>query len=174
VRVVCQNTLSFAFDDVKQQQRRNFKVDHTRKFDPSHIKESLGLIDKAWSTFLARINAMTLHQLRRESAQSYFESLFLSEKAMEEGRLPSSAKYKEINQITSLFRSARGQTLETAEDTLWGAVNAVSYYTDHVRATKSGQRIDSAWFGAGALLKEKAWQRAISLMQETRSLGRPC
>lgn len=165
IRVVCQNTLGFAFDDVKTQQRKNIKVDHSEKFDPLPIKKSLGLIDEAWSKFLERINPMAGRSMDAHSAQKYFESLFLSDKEMEEGKSPSNAKYKEINQIVSLYHSARGQDIETAKGTLWGAVNAVTHYTDHVRSAKSGERIDSAWFGAGALLKEKAWQRAMSLVK---------
>lgn len=163
IRVVCQNTLGFAFDDVKSQQRRNIKVDHSEKFDPLPIKKSLGLIDEAWSKFLGRINPMAGHSLDAHSAHRYFESILLTDKEIEEGKPPSNAKYKEINQIMSLYHSARGQDTETAKGTLWGAVNAVTHYTDHVRSAKSGERIDSAWFGAGALLKEKAWQRAMSL-----------
>ena len=64
----------------------------------------------------------------------------------------------------ALFKSARGQDLKTAKGTLWGAVNAVTHYTDHVRAAKSAERLDSAWFGLGASLKERVWERAISLL----------
>lgn len=166
IRVVCQNTLGFAFEDVKQKQRRHIKVDHTNKFDPAPIKEKLGLIDKAWSQFLAKINPMTNWQLDAASAQKFFESLFLSDKDLEEGKSPGNARYKEINQIASLFHSARGQDIITAKNTVWGAVNAVTNYVDHVRATKSVERIDSAWFGTGAALKEKAWHRALNLIEK--------
>jgi hypothetical protein len=45
----------------------------------------------------------------------------------------------------------------------WGAVNAVAYYTDHVRSGAE-ERLDAAWFGAGRALKEKAWTRASALV----------
>jgi phage/plasmid-like protein (TIGR03299 family) len=165
IRVVCQNTLGFAFDDVKAHQRRHIKADHTKKFDPTPIKKQLGLIDDAWSKFLDRIKPMAIRPLEGPDVQRYFESLFLSNKDLEEGNPPSNAKHQEILQITSLFHSARGQNIPTAKDTLWGGVNAVTNYVDHVRPTKSVERIDSAWFGAGATLKEKAWQRAMELIE---------
>lgn len=165
IRVVCQNTLGFAFQDLKKHQRRHIKVDHTKKFDPAPIKEQLGLIDKAWSRFLEQINPMTSYPLKDGAAQKFFESLFLSDKDIEEGRHPGNAKYKEINQIASLFRSSRGQDIATARETLWGAVNAVTHYVDHIRATRAVERIDSAWFGSGAALKEKAWQRGMELVE---------
>lgn len=168
VRVVCQNTLAFAFEDQKQQQRRHIKVDHTMKFNPTPIKEQLGLIDKAWSRFQEQINPMAQYPLKDRAAQKFFESLFLSDKEIDEGKSPGTGKYKDIAQIGSLFLSAQGQEVDTAKETLWGAVNAVTYYVDHIRATKSVDRIDSAWFGTGASLKEKAWQRAMKLIGSGR------
>lgn len=166
IRVVCQNTLAFAFSDVKTQSRKNIKIDHTRKFHPESVKESLGLIDKAWSAFMDRVNSMAIYAIDDQVARKYFESIFLSKKETVEGKPTSNAKCKEVNQIMSLFKSARGQDLETAKGTLWGAVNAVTNYTDHVRSSKSGERIDSAWFGMGATLKEKAWECAIELIDQ--------
>lgn len=165
VRVVCQNTLAFAFEDLKHQQRRHIKVDHTNKFDPTPIKEQLGLIDQAWSRFQEQINPMARYTIKDSAAQKFFESLFLSDKEIEEGKSLGAGKSKEINQIGSLFLSAQGQEVDTAKETLWGAVNAVTYYVDHIRATKSIDRIDSAWFGTGAALKERAWQRAMALIR---------
>lgn len=165
VRVVCQNTLGFAFDDMNGNSRRSIKVDHSRRFDPQPVKTDLGLIDEAWARFLKRVNTMTSYSLDDQSALGYFETLFLSEKEIMEHRPLSSAKGIEVSQIMSLFYSAKGQELSTSKDTLWGAVNAVTNYVDHVRPTKSMERIDSAWFGTGALLKEKAWQRAMDLAE---------
>ena len=77
IRVVCQNTLGFAFKDMKGQQRRHMKVDHTKKFDANSIKEQLGLIDKAWDHFMVQINPMAHYRLSNVTAQQFFESLFL-------------------------------------------------------------------------------------------------
>ena len=65
--------------------------------------------------------------------------------------------------MTALFRSAPGQQFVTAKGTLWGAVNAVTYYADHVRSGAE-ERLDGAWFGAGYALKEKAWTEADTLI----------
>jgi len=168
IRVVCQNTLCFAFKDMKGQQRRNMKVDHTKKFDADSIKQQLGLIDNAWESFMEQIKPLADYKLKKETAKKFFENLFLTDKEMEEGKLPANARHNEINQIESLFLSAPGQNGVTSHETLWGAVNAVTYYVDHVRSTKSIERMDSAWFGAGASLKEKAWDRALRLSSVER------
>ena len=164
IRVVCQNTLAFAFTDLKSQRRKHLKVDHMTRFDAGAVQTSLGLIDNAWSDFIAQVNPMAAYAMNDKAAQDYFESLFLSDKELEEFKPTSNAKSREVNQIMGLFKSARGQDLKTARVTLWGAVNAVTHYTDHVRSSKSTERLDSAWFGMGASLKEKAWDRAVGLM----------
>ncbi len=159
VRVVCQNTLGFAVQDMKQQSRRNIKVAHSKRFNPDQIKADLGLIDGSWDQFKLQLVPMANKSLSKSEAEHFFLSLFQSEKEMEEGKI-SPRKQTEITQLMSLYREAPGQNLPTAKNTLWGAVCAVTYYVDHVRQA-SGDRLDSAWFGAGAGLKEKAWQQAL-------------
>ena len=39
VRVVCQNTLAFAFDDMRQKGRRHMKISHSLRFDAGEVKE---------------------------------------------------------------------------------------------------------------------------------------
>jgi len=64
--------------------------------------------------------------------------------------------------LLALLESAPGNSMTSATGTLWGALNVVTYYADHVRTGRD--RLDSAWFGRGAGLKEKAWEKAIKLI----------
>ena len=159
VRVVCQNTLSFAVHDMKRESRRSIKVNHSRRFDADQIKKDLGLMDASWEKFKLQLTPMAGKAMSDSAAEEFFQSLFQSEKEMKEGTI-SDQKRKEVMQLMSFYRHAPGQDLPTAKNTLWGAVSAVTYYVDHIR-TASGDRLDSAWFGAGATLKEKAWQQAL-------------
>ena len=159
VRVVCQNTLSFAVHEVKKESRRSIKVNHSRRFDADQIKQDLGLMDASWDKFKLQLTPMAGKAMSDSAAEEFFQSLFQSEKEMKEGTI-SDQKRKEVMQLMSFYRHAPGQDLPTAKNTLWGAVSAVTYYVDHIR-TASGDRLDSAWFGAGATLKEKAWQQAL-------------
>ena len=159
VRVVCQNTLSFAVHEVKKESRRSIKVNHSRRFDADQIKKDLGLMDESWEKFKLQLTPMAGKAMSDSAAEEFFQSLFQSEKEMKEGTI-SDQKRKEVMQLMSFYRHAPGQDLPTAKNTLWGAVSAVTYYVDHIR-TASGDRLDSAWFGAGATLKEKAWQQAL-------------
>jgi phage/plasmid-like protein (TIGR03299 family) len=159
VRVVCQNTLRFAMHDSKSEKRRSLKVKHTEHFDAAQVKYDMGLIAESWSKFAELLAPMASRYLSKVDATQFFQSLFQSEKEKQEDHI-SPRKQSEINQLMGLYRSAPGQDLPSAKDTLWGAVNAVTYYVDRVRRT-SGDRMDSAWFGSGATLKEKAWEQAV-------------
>lgn len=160
VRVVCQNTLSFAMDDIKTGRRQHEKVPHNQRFDPEAVKERLGIMDQAWSDFLARVRKMSKYTMSPESASGYFEELLGKTNTK-----PLSIKAeRERNTILAFFGSAPGQELSTAKNTLWGAVNAVTYYIDHVKAGAGADRLDSAWFGSGNALKEKAWAKASELI----------
>lgn len=116
-------------------------------------------MDPAWKDFLEQVRKMTAYRIQAEQAAAFFES-FLAQK---NGKPLSRTAERERQTITALFRSAPGQELATAKGTLWGAVNAVTYYTDHVRSGAE-ERLDAAWFGAGCTLKEKAWTEASAIV----------
>jgi len=43
----------------------------------------------------------------------------------------------------------------------------VTYYADHQRKSNNqSERLDSAWFGTGALLKDKAWNTAMEMFSK--------
>jgi phage/plasmid-like protein (TIGR03299 family) len=160
IRVVCQNTLFFAKEDIKKKRRAQVKVPHNLRFDPDRVKQELGLMNEAWSGFIIKVRRMAGYQLKPEAVSSFFRDLLQPKKDK-----PLSNKARgEYQTLLALFRSAPGQDLPTAKGTLWGAVNAVTYYTDHVVSASAGEALDSAWFGAGYALKEKAWAQASALV----------
>ncbi len=160
IRVVCQNTLFFAYEDIKKHRRPQVKVPHNRHFDPYQVKEELGLMDEAWSGFITRVRRMAYRPMKPDTASAFFEELLLQK----DGKALSSKAQREHQTIRGLFTSAPGQDLPTAKETLWGAVNAVTYYVDHVGRGAGVDRLDSAWFGAGCALKEKAWTKASAMV----------
>lgn len=66
--------------------------------------------------------------------------------------------------IIDAIVSSPGSNLSTAKDTLWGAVNGVTYYADHAAKTRSdGNRMFSSWFGPNETLKRDAVTIAASM-----------
>lgn len=58
--------------------------------------------------------------------------------------------------ILEAVYASPGADLVTARDTMWGLVNGVTYYVDHVRGRTADNRLSAAWFGNGATMKEDA------------------
>jgi phage/plasmid-like protein (TIGR03299 family) len=159
IRVVCQNTLFFATEEVRKKGRPQVKVPHNLYFDARAVKAQLGLMNPAWEAFLKKVSKMTAYPIKEDDAASFFEELL----RQKQDKPLSKAAAREHATMVALFRSAPGQDLVTARGTLWGAVNAVTYYADHVRSGAE-ERLDSAWFGAGYVLKERAWMKADSMV----------
>lgn len=166
VRVVCQNTLNFAMEEVKgKPATKCLKITHDRRFDWDEAKKQLGLIDVAWKIFMDKVEKLAAKNVQQKEIDKFYESLFLSGK--KEGERPSSKAIVEIQNLKTAFLNGQGQNLPTAKNTAWGLVNAVTYYVDHQRKSNNqAERLDSAWFGTGATLKDKAWETAISMFQD--------
>ena len=68
--------------------------------------------------------------------------------------------------VQSLYDGqGHGAELEAAKGTAWGLLNAVTEYVDHERRARSPEyRLDSAWFGQGAVIKQRALDTALKLV----------
>jgi phage/plasmid-like protein (TIGR03299 family) len=65
--------------------------------------------------------------------------------------------------INESILTSPGSDLESAKNTLWGCVNGVSYYTDHIAARTQDSRLFNSWFGTAQGLKESAIDVACEL-----------
>lgn len=159
VRVVCNNTLQIALG----RNRGAVKVPHRSQFDPRAVKEELGIAISSWDGFMANMHELADRKVSQAESERFFQRLFTYSSVT-----PSeNPKMNErgLKAVLSLFEgNGRGATLESAAGTAWGLVNSVTEYVDHQqRARNPGNRLDSAWFGAGAILKQRAWDAALEL-----------
>jgi phage/plasmid-like protein (TIGR03299 family) len=166
VRVVCQNTLNFAMEEVKgKSPTKSMKIFHNEQFDWEKVKNKLNLYDDAWSAFIEKVELLAARKVEQNEVDKFFKGIFLNKKKDDEKL--SKKTIIEIQNLKSAYVNGPGQNLSTAKNTAWGLVNAVTYYVDHKRKRNSqGERLDSAWFGTGALLKDKAWETAIEMFQK--------
>lgn len=113
-------------------------------------------MEPAWKQFIEKVQKMARHPMKEDAAATFFAELL----PQKDGEPLLKSVKREREAIMALFWSAPGQDLIGAQQTLWGAVNAVTYYADHVRSGGTAERLDSAWFGTGYAMKEKAWNQA--------------
>lgn len=159
VRVVCNNTLQLA---INKQGQDVVRVTHRSKFDERQVKEQLGLIDNQFEEFskIAVDLAGTKASIR---AEEFYSQVFHEEyMELEPKEKQEVERSQQVQQVTQLYLTAPGQDTASANGTLWGLVNGMTYYLDHARNTRSVDgRLQYAWFGKGKDLK----QRAMNLAQ---------
>jgi phage/plasmid-like protein (TIGR03299 family) len=157
VRVVCNNTLQCAVGDRKGAVR----VPHSTIFDPAAVKQELGLGMSAWEVFMTNIKAMSNRPVNKFEAMSYLVNV-LGDPALPLNDQPNQ---KAIQTVYGLYSgSGKGSDLASASGTAWGLVNGITEFVDvHRRARNQDNRLDSAWFGQGAQIKQKAFESAMAL-----------
>jgi hypothetical protein len=160
VRVVCNNTLTIAVDGTT----KAIKVPHNTRFDPQAVKKQLGIAVSQWDEFMYRMRALAERKVQWHEAMGFFMNVLCD--VTPNSKLPEVLpNERALRKVQSLYEGGgRGATLESAQGTAWGLLNAVTEYVDHERRARSNEyRMDSAWFGQGAQIKHRALEAALQL-----------
>lgn len=148
VRVVCNNTLQMSLGN---NQGTRVSVRHNTTFDADSFKAEMGLgaVD-VYLEFMDRMKGYANTSLSGSQAEEVIEELFARK-----GVTSSIRASKGFKTVMQLFSGVgKGSKIDGVAGTAWGLVNAVTEYSDfHVRAKDQEYRLDSAWFGAGRVLK---------------------
>lgn len=157
IRVVCNNTLQMAVGDAGGA----VKVPHSTQFDPQQVKQELGLGLSNWERFVADMHQLADKPVNKFEAMNYLVNV-LGDRTVPLNEQPNS---KAIQNVYALFSGqGKGSELASANGTAWGLLNGVTEYVDqHRRARSQDNRLDSAWFGPGAAIKELAFHEAMKL-----------
>ena len=157
VRVVCNNTLQMAVGD----SGGSVKVPHSTQFDPQQVKQALGLGLSSWETFVTDMRQLADRRVNKFEAMNFLINV-LGDRAVPLNDQPNT---KAIQNVYQLFAGeGKGSDMASASGTAWGLLNGVTEYVDqHRRARSTDHRLDSAWFGPGAAIKERAFHEAMKL-----------
>jgi len=158
IRVVCNNTLAIALG----KNDGAVKVPHSTRFDAEAVKKQLGISVSGWKTFMDSMKALSERKMKNAEAQRFFLQVFTDAGNSRQGATNESAMAKSL----SLYEGrGKGSTLPSAQGTAYGLLNAVTEFVDHKRRARSTDyRLDSAWFGQGAAIKERALKQALLLV----------
>jgi phage/plasmid-like protein (TIGR03299 family) len=154
VRVVCSNTLAVALNSPGLM----VKVPHSRVFDAKAVKQELGLSVSAWDEFIYRMKALAERKLQQSEAEAYIQKRFTDANGNTNDRA--------IKKVLALYNGqGMGADLASANGTAWGALSAVTEFIDHHRRARgTDYRLDAAWFGTGAQIKNQARDDALLLV----------
>ncbi len=159
-RVVCSNTLAVALHGAPDA----IRVPHSTDFDGQLVKAQLGIAVSQWDAFLYRMKELASRKVKSPEALTYFLKVMGPGSGHE--LEPGVPNERAIRRAQALYEAdGKGAHLATAKGTAWGLLNAVTQYVDHERRARTADsRMDSAWFGSGAALKQRALDEAVALI----------
>lgn len=168
VRVVCHNTLTMAINGASS---NAIRVPHNTGFDAESIKHRLGIAVSQWDGFMHRMKTLSECHVKTKASLDYFLHVLCGPDAgqgtgTKAGTEPSGLRHtRAVKKVQALYEGqGRGAELTAAKGTAWGLLNAVTEYVDHERRARSSEyRLDSAWFGQGAAIKQRALDHALAL-----------
>ena len=193
IRVVCNNTLAIALKG-QNSSAGVVKVPHSTKFDAQKIKQQLGISVRAWDEHMYEMKQLSQRKVTQQEAAAYFDAVFnntsLSVAEQDENIIQfyrNAAMPNPASQMTSVSSKAdnktepngramskvmtmfnghgRGAELSSAKDTAYGLLCSITEFCDHERrAMSTDHRLDSAWFGAGAAIKQRGLEQALRMI----------
>jgi phage/plasmid-like protein (TIGR03299 family) len=158
--VVCNNTLTIALDGTT----RAIKVPHNTRFNSQAVKKQLGIAVSQWDDFMYRMRHLAERKVQWHEAMGFFMNVMcdVNPNSQLPEQLPNELALRKVQELYE--GRGRGSQLESARGTAWGLLNAVTEYVDHERRARSTEyRLDSAWFGQGAQIKQRALDAALTL-----------
>ncbi|MEN5173640.1 DUF932 domain-containing protein [Acinetobacter higginsii] len=187
IRVVCNNTLAIALKG--QCSAGVIKVPHSTKFDAEKVKQQLGISVRTWDEHMYEMKQLSQRKVTQQEAAAYFDAVFnntsLSIAEQDESiiqfyrnaampnqpSLPRSDSKTEPNgramsKVMTMFNGhGRGAELSSAKETAYGLLCAITEFCDHERrAMSQDHRLDSAWFGTGAAIKQRGLEQALRMV----------
>jgi phage/plasmid-like protein (TIGR03299 family) len=161
VRVVCNNTLALSLNGATTA----IKVPHNTRFDPGVVKKQLGVAVSRWDEFMYEMRMLAERKVSSKEAEHFFNQV-LSVTSTDGTASAKQTNRHAISKAHNLYDGrGKGAELASAKGTAWGLLNAVTEFVDHEKRARSADyRMDSAWFGQGAMVKQRALQGALSLV----------
>jgi phage/plasmid-like protein (TIGR03299 family) len=158
IRVVCNNTLAVALANGNGA----VKVPHSTSFDPQAVKKQLGISVSGWDSFMYRMKTLSERRVKSHEAMNYFLRVFTDATTTATGL----SNERAMKKVQGLYDGlGKGSDLASSKGTTFGLLSAVTEYVDHERRARSvDHRLESAWFGQGATLKQKALDLALLMV----------
>lgn len=158
IRVVCNNTLAVALGSNKGA----VKVPHNTSFDAQAVKRQLGISVSTWDSFMYAMKGLSERKVMSNEAANYVHRVFSNL----DKTTSQNTNERAMAKVMTLFDGhGKGAQLASSKGTAFGLLNSVTEFVDHERRARSADhRLESAWFGQGAALKEKALEQAFMMI----------
>lgn len=168
IRVVCNNTLAVSLADGSG---GVVKVPHSTQFDAEKVKQQLGISVNQWDQHIYEMKQLSERRVTQAEAANYLSRVFndhdsdliLFNRKKQNDPIPNA---KAMDKVMKMFNGqGRGADLDAARDTAYGLLCSITEFVDHERrAMTTDNRLNSAWFGAGAKLKQKGLEESLRML----------
>ena len=126
---------------------------HSERFNADAVRLELGIVGDNWERFLVQSRKLSGETMGQAEADSFVTALL---KPFQNSGIELN-KTRGYKRIMELFNGqAIGAGIPGVAGTRWAMLNAVTELIDHERGRSNNTRMESAWFGTGAVLKNKA------------------
>jgi phage/plasmid-like protein (TIGR03299 family) len=158
IRVVCNNTLTLSLD---QKAEKSVRIGHRVEFDPSSVKEALGIAAEKLNTYKDMAEFLGKKRFTADSYIEYLNTVFprTADKKVQGRDLSIDTLSRNAKLAYDSLESQPGA--EFAEGSWWQAFNSVTFITDHVQGRNADNRLYSSWFGGNQVRKRDALKTAI-------------
>ena len=158
IRVVCNNTLTLSLDSKTE---KSVRVGHRVEFDPSSVKEALGIASKKMNTYKEMAQFLGSKRYTSDNVIEFFNEVFprTADKRVQGKALALDTLSRNAKLCYDALEQQPGA--EFAEGSWWQAFNAVTFVTDHVQGRNADNRLYSNWFGGNEMRKRNAINKAV-------------
>ena len=168
IRVVCQNTLAMAMGNAKA----SFKARHTSSIDGriEDAQEALGITYKFMEEFEATATVLADRKVDLGQLEQIVETIWAKDPkwddlGIDERRTGLSRWENRLETIGGIYvgKGERGDTMSTITGTGWGALNAITEYTDWYGRVNGRDERAAGFNSANETLKSKALEAVLAV-----------
>ena len=154
LRVVCNNTFQLALGN----NNNGIRLDHTKKFDPHLVRDTLGLATDSMRVYQHQATYLASKHATGEQRDNYFKEMF-----------PMTDYEKDVKGYVRSKKAADANRLhnngtpgsEFSKDSWWDTFNTLTFMYDHKLGKSNASRIRSSWYGEASKTKQVALAKAL-------------
>lgn len=168
IRVVCNNTLSYAVNE--DSGSRLIRVKHTEGAVEAldDIREVMNVAKQGFEATADQYRRLAARQVNQVDLETYVKRVAsnmidVEDRTAEELEAAYEKGARVAGRILPLFETGRGNDLPGTRGTLWAAYNAVTEFTTHERGRSVDTRLESLWFGQSANMNKAALDIALQM-----------
>jgi len=157
IRVVCNNTLSFALGKASDVQATQ---NHRTVFDAERMKEAIDIAQDKLRKYEEMAIFLSSKRYNDQSFRNFLQQIFPNHTMKEDKKEDLSRNAQRAYDVVEEQPGA-----EFGKGTWWQAFNSVTYLTDHELGRNQDTRLQSAWFGVNKDRKNRALELAVEMAE---------